>query len=91
MRRREPHCLVGLVVLGLAVLGVLAAGCAGSGDLAASGGSSTVQLTPIGDLGVDASPFPTGRGTATAAGTDLVVVSSTWPPAPVIDAALRGG
>ena len=89
MRRRDSRWLVGLVVLGLAVLGVLAAGCSGSGDLAASGGSSTVQLTPIGDPGVDASPFPTGRGTATAAGTDLVVISSTWPPAPVIDAALR--
>ena len=89
MRRRDPRWLVGLVVLGLAVLGVVAAGCSDSGDLVESGGSSTVQLTPIGDPGVDASPFPTGRGTATAAGTDLVVISSTWPPAPVIDAALR--
>ena len=88
MRRRDSRWLVRLAVLG-AVLGVLAAGCSGSGDLAGSEGSSTVQLRPIGDLGVDASPFPTGRGTATAAGTDLVVISSTWPPAPVIDAALR--
>ena len=89
MRRRDPRWLVGLVVLGLAVLGVVAAGCSDSEDLVESGRSSTVQLTPIGDLGVDASPFPTGRGTATAAGTDLVVISSTWPPAPVIEAALR--
>lgn len=85
MRRHGWNWLVGLAVLGLA-----AVGCdeQDSGDAVAPGSSSMAELAPIGDPGADASPFPIDRGTATAAGTDLVVISPGRPSA-AIDAALR--
>lgn len=58
-------------------------------DVRDAGGAVAAELTPIGDPGVDASPFPIDRGTVTAAGTDLVVISSSWPPGQEIEAALR--
>ena len=86
MRRHGWNWLVGLAVLGLA-----AVGCdeQDSGDAVAPGSSSMAELAPIGDPGADASPFPIDRGTVTAAGTDLVVISSSWPPGQEIEAALR--
>lgn len=76
-------------LVGLALVGLLAAGCTDTGDAVSTDRSSTTELTPIGDPGVDRSPFPIGRGAATAAGNDLVVISTERPPASVIDAALR--
>lgn len=75
-------------VFAVVILGVFASGCSDSGESAGPDGSAPVEPTPTGDPGIDQAPFPVGRGAATPAGDDLVLISSIYDPNQ-IDAALR--
>lgn len=60
------------------VITVLACGVLGCGD-SESGrtvDSAPVELEPIGEAGVDQSPYPATYGSATGSGSDLVVIES---------------